>query len=633
MVPPPIPHARCRSRSATMLLVALLLPGCAADAPTDAADLVLHGGRVLTMDEQRPRASAVAVRGERIVGVGTLEELRPLIGGGTELRDLEGRTVIPGINESHIHVRDLGFQQSTAVNLEEARSVADVQRLLAGRLEQLRAEGRLDGWWYPTTGEGGPWLFGLGWTQDRLAEQRFPDRHELDAVARDVPISATRIYNGIAVNTRVFELMGIDFDDPATHPAWFREDPDDFVAGDIVFRDERGLPNGVFVGARAPLLVEGAIPRQSLAQRVESLEQGLRVLASYGITSVVEAGSRLGEVTEVYRTAYAQGRLPLRAVVYDGWYRGGDPAGLGDPDAIALRLDSLGFSGQGDDRFRVRGAKSSADGGVGSRSAAVSEPFLPIPEDPLGARNRGAFRDPDIEVRRRQFEALAERGWEIHTHATGDAAIRQTLDVYMPLMDRLRADDPGADLRWSVIHAYMPDEPGTSVIADMAAYGVIAAINPANLYFEGESFLRNLGPERMARHTPYRTYLEAGIRMASGSDYPNNSPDPWIGIYQMMTRRFQISGEVHGPDQTIPFLEALKTFTLNGAYLTYDDDRRGALRPGMYADLAVVDADLEAASPEEMLGMGSRVLLTLVGGGVVYRSPRCDAEHLAVCGD
>lgn len=607
---------RASWRSAAACL-GLALPAACGNEP--AADLLLHDAVVVTMDPLLPEASALAVAGDRILGVGSYEELERFIGPETEVRALGGATIIPGINETHIHVRDLGFQQSTAVNLEPARSVADVQRMLSERLEQLRAEDGLDGWTYPTTGERGPWLFGLGWTQDRLAENRFPNRHELDEVSREVPISATRIYNGVAVNTRVFELMGIDFDDPSTHPAWFREDPAQFVAGDIVFRDERGLPNGVFVGANAPLLVEAAIPGQSFEQRVQSLESGLRVLASYGITSVVEAGSRLGEVTEVYRAAYQSGRLPLRAIVYDGWYRGRDPAGLGDPEAIAARLDSLGFSRQGDDMLRVRGAKSSADGGVGSRSAAVSVPFLAIPEDPLGEDNYGAFRDPDDEVRLAQFRTLADRGWEIHTHATGDAAIRQTMDAYEVLLDSLRAADPGADLRWSIIHNYMPDEPGTSVIEEMAEYGVIAAINPANLYFEGESFLRNIGPERMARHTPYRTFLDAGVMMASGSDYPNNSPDPWIGIYQMMTRRMQISGEVHGPGQVISFDDALKTFTINGAYLTYDEEVRGSITPGKYADLAVVDADLPNATADEILEMGSRVRMTMVGGVEVYR--------------
>jgi predicted amidohydrolase YtcJ len=271
--------------------------------------------------------------------------------------------------------------------------------------------------------------------------------------------------------------------------------------------------------------------------------------------------------------------------------------------------------------FRVRGAKTAADGGVGARSAAVSEAYLPIPEDPRGAENYGTYKDADFDYRLKQFQLLADYGWEIHTHACGDAAIRQTMDVYKILMDGILEKNPDADLRWSIVHCYMPDEPKTSVIEEMVKYRVVAAVNPANLYFEGDSFLRNIGPERMARHTPFKTFLDAGIVMASGSDYPTNSPDPWIGIYAMVTRKHQISGEVHGPDQRISLHEALKTFTLNGAYLTYDEKNRGSLEAGKLADLVILDADLMNAGEEELLEMGSKVLVTMVGGKVVYQKP------------
>ncbi|NIM49567.1 MAG: amidohydrolase family protein [Gemmatimonadales bacterium] len=601
------------------LVLLSLVTGCGGQ-PT--AELVFHNSKIVTVDDDRPEASALALAGDRILAVGTLEEMEHLIDEDTKVYDLGGRTIIPGINETHIHVRDLGFQQRYAVNLEPARTIADVQQLLKDRLAQLQRDGMLGGWEYPTSGETGPWLYGLGWTQDRLVEKRMVNRHELDEVSRDVPISAERIYNGIVVNTKVFELLGIDFDDPSTHPDWFTADPPDFVAGDIIFRDPRtGLPNGVFVGARAPRLVSEAIPRQTFEQRVESLVLGLEVLASLGITAVVEAGSSMGRVTEVYEAAYESDEIPVRSIIYDGWYRSGDPGGLGEPTAIAERLDILGSPTSGDVMLRIRGAKASADGGIGSRSAAVSVPFLPIPQDPLGADNYGAFRDPDFDYRLEQFQMLANHGWEIHTHACGDAAIRQTMDVYKILMDSILRGDPDADLRWSIIHVYLPDEPQTSVVEDMAKYGVIAAINPANLYYEGDSFVRNIGPERMARHTPFKTFLDAGIRMASGSDYPNNSPDPWVGMYAMVTRRHEISGEVYGPGQRIALLEALKTFTINGAYLTYDDDVRGSLEPGKLADLVILDADLLNASEEELLAMSSSVLVTMLGGRITYQKP------------
>jgi predicted amidohydrolase YtcJ len=597
------------------------------------ADVAFTNARIKTMNEARPSASALAMSGERIVAVGSHAEIASFIDKATRVYDLGGRTIVPGLNETHIHVRDLGFEQHQAVNLEPATNVADAQQLLRNRLEELQRNDMLGGWRYPTTGTTGPWLFGLGWTQDRLAERRMADRHELDAVSRDVPISLTRIYRGMAVNTKVFELLGIDFGNPDTWPDWFRKDPADFEAGDIIFRDAKGLPNGVFVGERAPRLITRAIPSKTFEQQVDSLVLGLQVLSSMGITAIVEAGSSMGRVTRVYQAAYDRGLLPVRVTIYDGWYRSDDPEGLGDPARIEQRVKEMGFSNLGDHWLKIRGAKASADGGVGSRSAALSVPYVPIPDDPLGDRNLGAFRDPDTGYRLRQFKPLADYGWEIHTHACGDAAMKQTMDVYKTLIDDIRKTKPDADFRWSIIHAYLPDEPGTSVVEEMARYGVIAAINPANLYFEGDSFVRNIGPERMARHTPFRTFLEKGILMASGSDYPNNSPDPWIGLYAMRTRRHQLSGEVYGTDQTISLHEALRTFTINGAYLTFDEKVRGSLEPGKLADLVVVDADLSTVKDEALLEMRSRVLVTMVGGDIKYRKEGFDLEALRRSGN
>ncbi|NIP57287.1 MAG: amidohydrolase family protein, partial [Gemmatimonadetes bacterium] len=609
---------RPSQRRTLPLVVFLLLCGvvsaCTSPGPGQ-ADRVFVNARVLTMDAARPRASAVAVRGEEVVAVGDDADVARWVGAGTRIVDLEGRTVIPGINETHIHVRDLGFERNTAVNLTPARNVGEIQEMLAGRLEQLRTEDRLCCWSYPTTGGEGPWLFGLGWTQDRLEGSRMADRRDLDEVSREVPISLDRIYRGVAVNTRVFELLGYEFDDPSTWPDWFRRDPPDFGPGEIILRDSEGLPTGVFLGERAPRLVSAAIPEKSLDRKVDSLLGGMEYLASLGITALVEAGSRMGEVTRVYQEAYDRrgGRLPVRAVVYDGWYRSGDPQGIGDPAAIRERARALGFHAMGDRFLRVRGAKSSMDGGMGSRSAAVSEPYVAVPEDPLGAGNRGALREPSFERALAQYRALADYGWEIHTHAIGDRAIDRVVDLYRVLLDSLRAGEPDRERRWSIIHLYQPDEPDRSVVEEMSELGIVAAINPANLYYEGESFLRNVGPERMARHTPYRTLRDAGVRMACGSDYPNNPPDPWVGIYQMTTRRIQRHDRVYGEDETVPLAAALRCFTINGAYLTYDEDARGSIAPGKLADLVLLDGDLEAATPDDILEMADRVLLTLVG--------------------
>ncbi len=284
----------------TISCLSVLAAACSGSEPgagPAAADLVLTNALVITMNANRDLADAVAIRADHFVAVGTQTDVEPWIGPATRLVDLDGNTIIPGLNETHIHVRDLGFEQDTAVNLTPANNVADIQRQLSTRLDELERTERLNRWTYPFSGETGPWLFGLGWTQDRLQDSRMANRNDLDQVSRDVPISLDRIYRGVAVNTRVFELLGYNFDDPDTWPVWFRESPADFGPGEIIMRDDQGLPNGIFLGERAPRLVSAVIPDKSLEQKVESLLSGMNYLASLGITSVVEAGSRMGELT------------------------------------------------------------------------------------------------------------------------------------------------------------------------------------------------------------------------------------------------------------------------------------------------------------------------------------------------
>jgi predicted amidohydrolase YtcJ len=204
----------------------------------------------------------------------------------------------------------------------------------------------------------------------------------------------------------------------------------------------------------------------------------------------------------------------------------------------------------------------------------VSEPFQHWKELE-GAENQGIPVMADNAVREEQFRAALEHGWELHTHACGDVAMRQTVDLYIKLMQEIRKGRPDADLRWSVIHAYHPIEPKTHMLNEMAEHGIIASVNPVFNWQEGAAFVHNLGEARMARTTPFRSYVAAGVLMASGSDYQVTSHDPWIGIYALLTRKDQATGKVYGQDETVGIEDALRSYTINGAYLTYDDKIRG----------------------------------------------------------
>jgi predicted amidohydrolase YtcJ len=201
--------------------------------------------------------------------------------------------------------------------------------------------------------------------------------------------------------------------------------------------------------------------------------------------------------------------------------------------------------------------------------------------------------------------------------------MRQTVTLYMKFLDEFKASHPGQPLpRWSVIHAYMPIEPKTNVLPDMVKYGIIAVTNPVFNWQQGSGFEANVGPERMARLQPFRTYMHSGAIMASGSDYSVTTHNPWMGFYALLTRRDQTTGKVFGPDETVGIEDALKSYTINGAYLTYEEHFKGSLEVGKVADLVVLDlgdiSDLQK-NPELCFQMPDRVLLTMVDGKVRYQ--------------
>jgi len=251
----------------------------------------------------------------------------------------------------------------------------------------------------------------------------------------------------------------------------------------------------------------------------------------------------------------------------------------------------------------------------------MSEPFV----NGDGSDGRLNFGNPvmaDYGTREAQFRAAFDHGWDLHTHSCGDQAMRQTVDLYMKLLDEVRAQGRPMP-RWSVIHAYMAIEPKTKVIDDMARYGIVAAANPVFNWQQGLGFASALGEERMGRCQPFRSYVRAGVVLASGSDYPVTSHDPWHGIYALLTRRDQTTGKVFGADETLDVREALRSYTINGAYLTYEENFKGSLEVGKVGDLVVLDlADLDdlQRDPELCFQMRDRVLLSMVGGVVRYQN-------------
>jgi len=605
-----------RFRCAFVALVASFLSGCGGQqfpegAWSPHADLILHGGEVNTVAADHPRAEGIAIKDGRIIAIGRDAEVLAYRGPKTRVLDIHGKTVIPGLQDSHIHFASLGYDLKYGADLTLARSAEDVVRAVQDLKQRLK----------PAPGT---WIGGARW--DQFKYPRMATRWELDAVAPDNPVRLVRVYRGLAVNTAVFRLMGIDDQKSSTWPAWWLKNPADFTGEDKILREKRTLtvdgrpreveiPTGVFLGSKASALVTARPPEPSLEQSVESVRDGANELLRHGITAIIDPASNMGVNTRIYQEAYNRGWLPIRiAAVYEGiFFRE-------TPEWIGAHLDGIKINRLGDSFLRWQGVKFYADGGTGSRSSWISEPFEHW-EEQEGKPYTGVPVMQDDATREAQFRAVLARGWDLHTHNTGDRAMRQTVDLYKKLMDEIHAMRPDADLRWSVIHAYMPIEPKTMVAADMARYNIIAVPNPVFLWQLGNSFAENLGPERVARVQPFRSYLKAGVRVAVGSDYSVAHYNPWFSFYAMLTRKEQASGKVLGADETIGIEDALRMFTLNGAYLTYDDKIRGSLEVGKLADLVVLDLptlkELEK-NPELCLTMKDRVLLTLVQGRTAY---------------
>jgi predicted amidohydrolase YtcJ len=578
------------------------------------ADLILTGGQIVTMNEQRPFAEALAVEGDEIVAVGSERSVMRERGATTEVVRLHGKTVIPGLQDSHLHMSTLGWEMENTAELTFALSQQDVLNAVRDQIE------RQD----PQPGE---WIQGRRWLDNKYLGGMV-SRWQLDELAPDNPVWLSRNSGGMAVNTKVFEMMGIRDNDPSTWPNWWLEDPANFTPSDVIVREPRTIttvdgetmrvdvPTGVFMGAHGGSPALGLLtvrpPGLTREQTLESIRDGAREMLSLGVTAFIQPSGGIRDYLEAYDRGWLQ---PLRLVnSYMGAYRTQSPATIG------ADLDTAAGAFSGNPNLEMTGIKFFADGGALTRSTWVSQPMHNW-QTVDGTPTFGVPVETNNVLREAQYRAASDRGWDLHTHATGDRAMRQVVDLYSHIIE----DKGGrkADLRYTIEHGYLPLEAGTRVIDDMARNGIIESIQPNWNYQDGAAFLDNLGPERFSRTNPVRSYMEAGLVVAAGSDYGTNHWDPWLGVYSMLTRKIMGTDYVAGPQERVGILDALKTYTVNGAYLARQENSRGSLEPGKLADLVVLDlADIRELDrePSIALGMDRRVAWTLVGGETAYKA-------------
>jgi predicted amidohydrolase YtcJ len=522
------------------------------------AGLAFVNGNLLTQDPERPRADALAVEGGRIVAVGSRADVEPAVRPGTRTVDLEGRTLVPGFNDAHAHAWKLGQLLTGVLDVRRSDSLASLQ-------ESLRA--------FAARRPGGAWVEARGYNEAHMKERRHPTRADLDAAVGDRPVFLTRVCGHAAVaNSRALEMAGVQ---AATAPP----------PGGRIERDADGRPTGLLYET-AMGLVSAHVPPPTAAEHGDMVRAFGRHQLARGITSSSDCGVR-PDLLAAYRDMDARGELTQRLNVM--------PLCRLDGSAVDLPLPGRSLS----DHLRVDTAKLLADGGLSSATAALRESYR-------HARTRGVHRFEEEELRELMRETHAA-GWRLAVHAIGDDAIERVLSAYELLGPEV------ARRRHRIEHLGLPD---ADQLRRAGRLGIVAAPQTVFIHSLGLNFREYLPERLLARAYPVREMMEAGIPVALSSDAPVVDEDsPLLGM-QAAVRRRDADGHAIAADQAITAAQALRAYTMGGAFATGDEANRGSLSPGKWADLAVLSDDPVAADPETLGAI--RVDMTVVGGKIVF---------------
>jgi hypothetical protein len=551
------------------------------------ADMVFVDGRVYTLDEDNDVAEAIAVRGDRIVGVGSKSYIQRKFR-SRQVVGLRNLTVLPGFIDAHAHLLSLGI----------ARMTVDLTGVASEEEAVKRVESRVKG------SQPGKWIRGRGWDQNLWAGRRFPNRSTLDAVARRNPVFLTRV-DGHAcwVNSEALRMAGVT-----------RSTPD--PPGGKIMRDARGNPTGVFIDAAMELIAK-RLPPMSKQESVEALALAVDECLENGITTIHDMGVDSSDI-ELYKAAIDREMLPVR--VY---------AAIGGPGPLWIEFMKTGpLIGYGNNNLTIRSIKLYVDGALGSRGAALIEPYA---DDP---GNRGLTVTSEEELRKTVDEALSH-GFQVCTHAIGDRGNSIVLDVYEAAVK----GHPHSNHRLRVEHAQVLS---AADIPRFRQLGVLPSMQPTHCTSDMYWAEARLGAKRVRGAYAWRSLLKTGVVIPCGSDFPVENPNPLWGIYSAVTRQdhngrpasaedvrrfFQLSGEGVSDtsafndgwyaDQKMTRLEAIRGFTSWAAYAAFEEDLKGTIEKGKLADFIVLSKDIVAVPPKEILE--TVVELTVIGGRVVYR--------------
>jgi predicted amidohydrolase YtcJ len=521
------------------------------------ADLVIVNARVYTVNPRQPSATAIAVQAGKILAVA--DDVSSYIGPETKKIDAQGRAVVPGFVDSHGHMMGLGANLAS-LDLHGVASELEIQAMVANRA-RLRKPGE--------------WITGFGWDQNLWAHKQFPTKDLLDGAAPDHPVVLSRVDgHAIWVNSEALKLAGVK-DDVVDPP------------GGRVIRDEAGHPTGVFLDNAMGLI---KTPEKTPAEGAADLEAAAKLCVRIGLTTVHDAGIATPTL-QAYRDLIQTNRLPIRI---NAMISGGDHE---------LWNRFLKSGPEIGDFLTVRSVKLYADGALGSRGASLLAPYA---DDPT---NSGLTITDRATIEKFAREAV-QGGFQVCTHAIGDRANHEVLMAYSAALNGKN------DRRFRVEHAQViaPED-----FARFRDNSIIASMQPTHATSDMPWAAQRLGPVRVQGAYAWQTMLKLGVHLAFGSDFPVENPNPIWGFYAAITRQDRQGNPPGGwfPDQRLTRAEALRSWTIEGAYAAFQEKTKGSIEPGKFADFVVLSDDIMQVSPERILK--TRVTMTVVNGRVVYQ--------------
>lgn len=567
------------SKIIMILLSVSVLISCGEKKVKEPADLVLTNGIIATMEEANPQVEAVAVKGEKIIAVGSSSEIKKYIGDLTQVIDLNGKFVMPGFIESHAHFLGLGNSKQI-LDLHTAKNWDEVIEMVARAADHSRY---------------GDWIIGRGWHQEKFDPkpnpnvEGYPVHNELSRATPNNPVMLTHASgHAIFANAKAMQIAGANR---------FTSDP----KGGTIVRDSLGNPIGVFEENAEQLIrkyyedyLAKRTPDQIRADYVQQMHLAADDCLQKGVTSFTDAGEPF-EIIDIMKQLADSNKIPIRLYVM-----------IGDSlDNMKKKLKNYYMIDYGDNHLTVRSVKQYVDGALGSRGAWMLEPYADMP-------NSSGSNVTSLSILRKISELAIANGFQMCIHAIGDRGNREVLNLYGSIFKKY---PDKKDLRWRIEHAQhlSPED-----IPRFARLGVIAVMQGIHCTSDATFVVERIGIKRAEEGAyVWKKLIDSGATICNGTDAPVEDVDPIKCFYASVTRKLA-DGSTFFPQQKMSRMEALKSYTINGAYATFEENIKGSIKVGKLADMVVLSNNL-LTCPDDKIP-DTKVLDTIIGGKVLYKS-------------